>query len=147
MDKDFYAAYMSSDAWRAKRLQVLDRDGWECMTCDCIHEGRFTKADLQVHHRHYRNLGSEPLEDLISICGECHDAITAVHRRRRYAVKELPENCFEDISPKVFSYGFNEARLPDQGHCPDHPPQRAHGQPARSLVEEAEGGLVKAPEN
>lgn len=131
MAKDLYTVYMASAAWKAKRLLVLERDGWQCMTCDCIHEGRFTKADLEVHHRHYRNLGNESLEDLVSICPECHDAITSVHRRRRYEVKELPQNSFVDVVlPKVFHYGIEASDLPDQGYLPDHLTQWPHGKPA-----------------
>ena len=148
MTNPAYNRYMASEAWKAKRLQVLERDGWQCMTCDCIHEGRYTKADLEVHHRHYRNFENEPLEDLISICRECHDAITAVHRRRRYSVKQLPKNVFEDVvSRKVIPHGSNDSDLPPQGHCPDHSAQRSHGQPARSVVEETQGNLRETEES
>ena len=142
MPQNLYDSYMRSDAWKAKRLLVLERDRWQCMTCDCIHEGRFTKADLQVHHRHYRNLGNEPLEDLVSICPECHDAITAVHRRRRFGVAELPPNSFVDVVlQKVLSYGPEITDLPDQGCLPDHSAQWQNGKPARPLGQEVEGGF------
>lgn len=80
---EIYQKYLSSAAWKAKRLRILERDGYKCLMCDAVHKGIFTKEQLEVHHRHYRNLFNEPLEDLATVCPECHDAITNVHRSRR----------------------------------------------------------------
>ena len=61
--------YLKSEAWQRKRYVVLRRDNWRCQYCG----GRAT----QVHHTKYlkRNLGKEPIEWLVSICKNCHDAI------------------------------------------------------------------------
>lgn len=56
---------------------VLDRDGYECRTCT-------SKSDLEVHHRTYERFGNEELGDLVTLCHECHEAITNVFRNRRY---------------------------------------------------------------
>ena len=60
--------YLKSDAWKRKRFVVLRRDNWRCVYCG----GRAT----QVHHKRYakKNIGKEPIEWLVSICGQCHDA-------------------------------------------------------------------------
>lgn len=94
---EIYQKYLSSAAWKAKRLQVLERDGYKCLMCDAVHEGIFTKEQLQVHHRHYRNLFNEPLEDLATVCPECHHAITNVHRSRRLLAEgyfSIPDSQF-----------------------------------------------------
>lgn len=72
----FYIKYINSRTWRLKRREILKRDNYECRTC-C------SKEDLEVHHRHYRNLGNEELDDLITLCIQCHDAITSSIRFRR----------------------------------------------------------------
>lgn len=63
--KTFYNEYIKSPAWSAKRRQVLIRDDYRCFDCG-------TSTRLQVHHINYEHLGNEPLEDLITLCTDCH---------------------------------------------------------------------------
>lgn len=73
-----YGKYINSPEWREKRKQRLKIDGKECRTC-C------SKTDLEVHHRHYNNFGNEDIKnDLITLCRDCHEAITSSIRFRRY---------------------------------------------------------------
>lgn len=55
--------------WQRKRLQVLSRDGWACVTCGA------TEKTLHVHHKRYVK-GLLPWEhddaDLASYCEACH---------------------------------------------------------------------------
>jgi 5-methylcytosine-specific restriction endonuclease McrA len=84
MEKTLYDAYNSSDARRFSpaRLEALRRDQYRCRGCDAT-------ENLEVHHRTYAHFGSERPEDLTVLCHECHDAITTVIRRRRYATRHL----------------------------------------------------------
>ena len=71
-----YTAYMRSVEWDEKRRAVLKRDGYRCRRCGT------DQKTLTVHHRNYDNLGHERLEDLITLCPDCHkDA----DRRRNFA--------------------------------------------------------------
>ncbi len=63
----WYNQYLSSPAWQDKRQAVFRRDGNACQACGGTAE--------QVHHLRYDNVGYEPLEDLVSICGPCHSRI------------------------------------------------------------------------
>lgn len=63
-----YFAYIQSPEWKAKRRQVLKRDGWACRKCWTT----LTYAKLEVHHLTYERLGNEDLRDLITLCEECH---------------------------------------------------------------------------
>jgi len=72
-----YEEYMASSRWREKCEMVLERDGHECRTCP-------STSDLEVHHRTYERFGNEDLDDLVTLCHECHEAITSVFRNRRY---------------------------------------------------------------
>ena len=66
-----YEKYMSSEAWKQKRLLVLKRDNY---TCQARMNGCTMKAQ-HVHHVSYKFLGDEPLWDLQSVCVNCHRRI------------------------------------------------------------------------
>lgn len=60
-----YYEYLKSDEWRAKRDLVLQRDNFTCQKCKLV------PAD-DVHHITYRSIFKELLDDLISVCRDCH---------------------------------------------------------------------------
>ena len=62
--KQGYKAYLKSNTWRTKREKVLVRDGC-CTRCQ-------SRRNLQVHHLTYANVYAEPLEDLVTLCENCH---------------------------------------------------------------------------
>ena len=67
--RDYYRNdYLKSEAWKRKRYVVLKRDNWRCVYCGA--------RATQVHHEKYakNNIGSEPIDWLVSICKTCHDA-------------------------------------------------------------------------
>jgi len=46
--------------------RILNRDGWKCQCCG-------SGKDLQVHHLVRRSqLGSDTLENLMTLCAGCH---------------------------------------------------------------------------
>ena len=63
----FYAAYMRSYEWICKRREVLSRDNNLCVGC--------SQPAEQVRHLTYERLGRERLEDLASLCRECHEKV------------------------------------------------------------------------
>ena len=63
-----YRNYLRSREWKDKRKLVLIRDGYMCQ-----HFGSFY-GDLQIHHVTYIRLGAELLEDLLTLCDDCHKA-------------------------------------------------------------------------
>ena len=65
-----YNDYLHSPAWKAIRAQVLERDGNACTRCHS------TKR-LECHHIHYQRFGHELLEDLLTLCHDCHMAVEA----------------------------------------------------------------------
>lgn len=64
-----YKEYIKSEEWKHKRKEVLERDKFKCRLCGA----KGTEYNLHVHHNSYNNLGNEPLEDLITLCKECHE--------------------------------------------------------------------------
>lgn len=70
--REFYDAYLLSDAWAARRRQVLDRAEGLCEGCG---ERRAT----QVHHLTYAHLGDEFLWELKAVCRACHTRLHGVN--------------------------------------------------------------------
>lgn len=72
-----YNEYLSSKEWRAKRILVLKRDDYKCQAC------KIASAE-EVHHLTYANIYKENLEDLQSVCSNCHHQITMEDRSKRF---------------------------------------------------------------
>ena len=68
MTKSQYAKQLQRPEWKAKRLEILERDGNKCVKCG------ETKR-LHVHHLSYtkgRDAWEYPNDNLVTLCGECH---------------------------------------------------------------------------
>ncbi len=63
-----YGEALRLPRWQKIRLEVLRRDGWECVRCGA-HE-----KPLEVHHGQYRGPmpWDTPVEYLQALCDECH---------------------------------------------------------------------------
>jgi hypothetical protein len=64
-----YFAKLKDPRWQRKRLEILERDGWQCNRCG------ETATALNVHHRYYlKNRDPWDYEDdsLVSLCDPCH---------------------------------------------------------------------------
>lgn len=96
MDKRqaLYERYMKSSAWFAKRKLVIERDGHRCQTCHSTER-------LEVHHATYERLSHEDLSDLITLCHDCHMAITCVIRGRRHSKNNWQPAAIAESSVKV----------------------------------------------
>lgn len=71
-DRLIYKLYMRTKIWRAKRMRVLERDGFQCVMCK-------SKYDLHVDHLKYSIIGSEKMENLQTLCFECHKSKTKIY--------------------------------------------------------------------
>jgi len=72
-----YHAYIKSESWRKKRLKRLKMDKFCCQ----FRLGKLlkcgAKANLEVHHLSYKNLGNERFKELITLCHKHHEQIHA----------------------------------------------------------------------
>jgi phage terminase large subunit GpA-like protein len=71
--QDDYSDYLTSWRWKFKRWRVLRRDK-TCVVCN-------SKKILQVHHRHYKNIFSEKMSDLVIVCHKCHPTLDELRKR------------------------------------------------------------------
>lgn len=65
--------YTQSEKWDQIRKAVLKRDDYTCRKCNA------SGVLLDVHHLHYKNLGNESLQDLVTVCRSCHNEIHALN--------------------------------------------------------------------
>jgi len=70
MTPNKYSEKFKDPRWQKKRLEILERDNWECVMC-----GEKNKT-LNVHHKIYFQ-GQEPWEYgnslLVTLCDDCHE--------------------------------------------------------------------------
>lgn len=83
---DRYHKRISSAQWKSLKRKVIGQRGNQCERC-----GR-ENASLELHHLHYRSMGSEQPEDVILLCRECHaeadEGRSAKNRPKRDVPKE-----------------------------------------------------------
>lgn len=63
-----YSHYIDSQHWSLVRSAALKRDGSRCADCGAADN----EKPLEVHHVAYSRKGKENLEDIITLCNECH---------------------------------------------------------------------------
>lgn len=81
MDKKSYSDKLKSPEWQKKRLEILERDAWQCQCCGD------TEETLQVHHLYYEKDNDPcdyPDESLITLCVHCH----AEEGEERYKIQD-----------------------------------------------------------
>lgn len=68
--KSSYSEKLKDPRWQKKRLEILQRDEWKCVSCGA------SDKTLHVHHKSYK-VGRDPWEYsnswLATLCEECHD--------------------------------------------------------------------------
>jgi len=64
--KNYYYKYLQSDEWKKKRLERLKLDKFQCQVCGN------RSGTLDVHHTTYQTLHNENINDLITVCRNCH---------------------------------------------------------------------------
>lgn len=65
-------------AWRRVRQQAFERDGFKCVACG-------SSDKLHGHHLNYHRVGSERVEDIVTLCESCHSKEHAWGQRERRA--------------------------------------------------------------
>lgn len=82
-----YLNYLQSQEWQEVRERVFKQRGRKCERCNEDLRGK--KAD--VHHKHYRNLFNEKLEDLEVLCRPCHN-LEHKDKRKKSNIKKTLTN-------------------------------------------------------
>ena len=77
-----YQKYLRSEHWQKIRSERLKIDDFKCQKC-----GR--PFDLQVHHLTYDRIGKEDINDLITLCKNCHARVEEGKKEYLEFKKEL----------------------------------------------------------
>lgn len=76
-----YAEKLKDPRWQKKRLEILQRDKFECRFCSA------SDKELHVHHAFYMR-GRQPWEyentDLSTLCLDCHEELEKLKRTIGY---------------------------------------------------------------
>ena len=70
----FYAEYIKSPKWYARRRRWFTEIGNETVYCAGGCGKQVTEKD-DFHHRTYDRLGNEGHDDLVVLCRACHDTL------------------------------------------------------------------------
>lgn len=90
-----YKAYIRSTIWEKLRLARIEIDNGRCRLCN-------STCHLEVHHRHYpRILGTETMDDLTTLCHQCHRIVTHSERQRKYLKRTISLQDTKRISPII----------------------------------------------
>ncbi len=65
-----YKEYLASREWAERKEAVRERSRGLCERCGIAHYE-------STHHVTYKNIGNEPLEDLLAVCDPCHAFLSA----------------------------------------------------------------------
>lgn len=97
-----YNAYLQSDEWRRKRKEKAIEQNYTCEIC-----GKVVPTGFNIHHKTYRHLGHEPLNDLMFLCESCH---MELHRQERIKKankakkEEDKKTCFTCKYSQIMTY-------------------------------------------
>lgn len=143
-----YGQYIASPAWREKRQQRLNLDGYRCVVC----KGDGSEYQLEVHHITYEHFGDEDvLHDLITVCSRCHTLFTEVQRRDKYERRavSLSVDINESLvnQRKGYDRGMENSSLQIDIRLSDARPLRADCRSTQQVLEDAEGNIWQAQEN
>lgn len=81
-----YREYIESASWSEIRLRRIKLDRFTCQMCG-------TAKNLVVHHITYDRLGHEDINDLITLCHDCHEKVHGLDiakKKKREEVFEKP---------------------------------------------------------
>ena len=94
-----YSSYIRSNDWRKKRKYAIHVAEHQCEKCGKIN------VPLQVHHKHYKTLYNERLEDVEVLCKPCHQS---AHIKIK---KEKEERAYDNAFSTWVSKKFGEDAL------------------------------------
>lgn len=139
-----YQKYIKSEAWKRKRTERLEIDNHKCVVCK--HDGSI--YPLSVHHIHYETLGDEdPVRDLITVCGPCHDLFTDAMTRKRYGERRHETDAIESLVQERKPNGVANSTLQIDLRRSNVDAQRADCQPRQQVGQGDETDQWQAQED
>ena len=76
-----YREYLQSEAWRQKKAEFFEVRPKRCWVCS-------REEQFEVHHKTYARVTCERLDDLVGLCGGCHEKVHLVRQRKPWIALE-----------------------------------------------------------
>ena len=96
-----YKDYLFSEDWEIRKNKLMEELGSKCSKCS-------VDRKLNLHHKHYKNLGFETKNDVVLLCKDCHSEVhnkktpTWTIKKEDTLIEMYDEGkSVEDISEKV----------------------------------------------
>ena len=106
-----YSQKLRDPRWQRKRLQILERDNFTCLSC------RSTDRNLQVHHVVYERREPWDYPDYLyqTLCEVCHkerqEIVDRIVSALRVALKDVPTVRLEVVSNRICAEAMDEIGL------------------------------------
>lgn len=82
-----YTEYLNSEHWKLKREQYKQSTRPQfCVMCG--------EEDYVLHHTSYKNVGKEPLSDLLPLCNNCHVLVHSYIDKNNLSVEQTSQAIF-----------------------------------------------------
>lgn len=79
-----YVEKLKDPRWQKKRLEILQRDEFECQSCGD------KESTLHVHHYTYsENPWDTPDDDLLTLCEKCHAEVEQLKKDCAFFLRHL----------------------------------------------------------
>lgn len=107
-----YSDKLRDPRWQKKRLTILDRDGWKCLSCGS------SDKQLQVHHVVYRRIDPWEYPDSVlqTLCEPCHKIRQELCDKSadalRMAIMNLPTQRIAVIAQRIINEAMSEIQKP-----------------------------------
>lgn len=91
-----YYEYIQTEAWAKKSRQRFALDGYQCQLCG-------SAKNIVCHHLNYYNLGNEKMDDLVTLCADCHRKLHDKDKKKK-AKETVDREDLEKIQRKLLTY-------------------------------------------
>jgi hypothetical protein len=103
-----YSKKLLDPRWQRKRLEILDRDGFQCRSCGA------RDRTLHVHHRYYE-YGRDPWDYdskiLVTLCDECHEGESIYRDAGTILTRTIHEAGFLGVDILDFCEAFQKLEV------------------------------------
>lgn len=97
-----YSEQLKHPNWQRKRLSILERDGWKCVTCQA------DEKTLHVHHKTYikgRSAWDYEDENFESLCEDCHEIAHSHKARMDEVLAQYPSEMWGALASLLIGFG------------------------------------------
>jgi len=100
--KKAYRKYLESEAWIKLRCDIITIRGDRCERCG--------RRGIHVHHLSYKNIGHEEPEDVILLCGTCHQKEHGLIKPKRKRAKKPKKVKMSPAEKKIMAKWYKLQR-------------------------------------